>query len=382
MLAAVVVCAALGSVHASAQKRLQVKLKHPPTLGNALAAARLILNPASGDCGQKFIELLAVDMAAHGILVMSAPELETLAAQHHVQAAVLPDGSMPAPLVKAIGPAALLSVVVTRCEARPIPPFLSGGLPAMHVARTEGHFQATLRFVDLSNGQEILTQNIHGDSHKDNESQTGSPESPGAEEVRALALGLAVVDAQHLYLPWIERREIAVADDKDCELKPAFDLVNAGDYEAAARITRSSAKSCQSKSAAAAWYNLGVVEMLTSHYRDALAAFDESLKLRENRTVAEVRNDCRSMAEAEARPSVARGPEPPSGTQQQAAAQTGMLLTNDFILKLVQGNIGEDEIVKMIASQPAQFKLAPDDLEKLKQSGVSTAILSAMQSKK
>ena len=382
MLAAVFVCAAFGTVQANAQKRVQVKLKHPPTLGNALAATRLILSPAAGDCGQKFSELLTVDMAAHGILVMSASELEALVAQHHIQAAFLPDGSMPAQLAKAIGPAALLSVAVTRCEARPIPPFLSGGLPAMHIARTEGHFQATLRFLDLSKGQEILTQNIRGDSHKDNESQTGSPESPGADDVRALALGLAVVDARHLYLPWIERREIAIADDKDCELKPAFDLVKAEDYEAAARLARSSAKSCQSKSAAAAWYNLGVVEMLTSNFRDAVAAFDESLKLRNNRTVAELRNDCRSMADAEARPSVAHGPAPLSGQPQQAAAQTGMILTNEFVLKLVQGNVSEEEIVRMIRSQPAQFKLAADDLEKLKQSGVSTAILSAMQVKK
>ena len=381
-LIALTVSALLAVLTASAEKRVQVKLQHPPTLGNALAAARVILGPVAGACAQKFSELLAVDMAAHGILVMSAQELESAAAQNHLRLSFPPDAALSAQLVKAIGPAALVSIVVNRCEARPIPPFLSGGLPAMHVARTEGHFQAAIRFIDLAKDREIVAQDIRGDSRKDNESQTGVPESPGAEEVRALALRQALEDAQHLYVPWIERREIALADDKECNLKQVFDLVKAGDYEGAARAARLSAEGCQSKSAASAWYNLGVAEMLASHYREALAALDQSLKLRDNRTVAEARNDCRAMVDAQARPSVARDLEPSGGNEQKVATQTGILLTNDIIVKLVQGNTAEDEIIKMIASQPVQFKLQADDLQKLRQSGVSDTILSAMRAKK
>jgi len=62
--------------------------------------------------------------------------------------------------------------------------------------------------------------------------------------------------------------------------------------------------------------------------------------------------------------------------------QTGILLTNDFIVKLVEGNVAEEEILKMIASQPARFSLAPDDVLKLKQAGVSDSILAAMRGKK
>ena len=40
---------------------------------------------------------------------------------------------------------------------------------------------------------------------------------------------------------------------------------------------------------------------------------------------------------------------------------------------LVQGNIAGDEIIKMIATQPVQFKLEPDDIQKLKLGGDTTS---------
>lgn len=373
--------AVLASTPASAEKRVQVNLKHPPALGNSLSAARVVIGPVVGDCSPKFSEMLTVDMAAHGVLVMSSQELASMAAQHHIQVAAPLDVAASAQLSGAIGPAALVSITVSRCEARQIPTFLSGGLPATHVSRTEGHFDAAVRFTDVSNGQEIATQNISAESHKDNESQTGVADHPAAPEVRELAVNKALQDAQHLYMPWIEHREVALADDKDCNLKETFDLIKAGDYEGAARIARSNAQACQSKSAAAAWYNLGVAEMLASHYADALPAFDQSLKLRNNRTVAELRGECSALAGAQARHSLAKGVEPAKDTP-QAATQTGILLTNDFIVKLVQGKIAESEIIKMIATQPVRFKLEPEDIQKLKQAGVPDALVSAMRARK
>ncbi len=372
--------AMLAAVPASADKRLPVNLKHPPTLGNSLAAARVVVGPVAGDCAARFSEMLTVDMAAHGVLVMSSLELASVATRHHIPIPSPLDAAASAQLAGAIGPAALVAISVTRCEARQLPTFLSGGLPATHVSRTEGHFEASVRFTDLANGQEIAAQNIRVDAHKDNESQTGVADHPAAPEVRELAVNKALQDAQHLYLPWIEHREIALSDEKDCNLKASFDLVKTGDYEGAARVARSNAQACQSKSAAAAWYNLGAAEMLASHYEAALPAFDESLKLRNNRAVAELRSDCSALASAQARHSLAKGVEPARGSQ-PANARTGILLTNDFIIKLVQGSISGDEIIQMIATQPVQFKLEPADIQVLKQAGVPDAVVAAMRAR-
>jgi hypothetical protein len=56
-------------------------------------------------------------------------------------------------------------------------------------------------------------------------------------------------------------------------------------------------------------------------------------------------------------------------------------MTNAFIMQLVESNVAEDEIVKMVTDQPASFDLGPDALAKLKAAGTPSAVLSAMINK-
>src|SRR5580698_543623 len=53
-------------------------------------------------------------------------------------------------------------------------------------------------------------------------------------------------------------------------------------------------------------------------------------------------------------------------------------LTNESVLKLVKADMGDDVIVNMINSQPANFSLGTDDLIALKGGGVSQKVISAM----
>ena len=48
-----------------------------------------------------------------------------------------------------------------------------------------------------------------------------------------------------------------------------------------------------------------------------------------------------------------------------AAAQE--ILTNDSILKMVKGGLGDDLIITIVHNQPGRYSLTPDDLVKLKQ---------------
>jgi hypothetical protein len=78
------------------------------------------------------------------------------------------------------------------------------------------------------------------------------------------------------------------------------------------------------------------------------------------------------------------GPPPGKAHQStigQAArdAQTGILFTNDLVIRLVQGDVADQDILKMIATQPNRFALGLDDLVKLKQAGAPDAIAAAMQ---
>ncbi|HEY1207149.1 MAG: hypothetical protein ABSH46_01015 [Bryobacteraceae bacterium] len=355
------VAAFLGvTFQAGAEKKEWVKVYHAATLP-VLAGSRVVFGQVSGDCARELAGLLAADLALHKIGVVSPEEL-----------AGLPPGI---PVVK-------ISVDVSRCQSLPVPPIIGSGMPAVHISRTEGRILATIRVVDLASGAELAAEPIRAEAKKENQAQTGQPEWPGAPEVKELTLRQAVADAQHLYLPWLETREVVFMDDKECNLKAAFELLHTGDYEKVAAVARASAEGCKAnaKVAAGAWYNLGVAYMLVRKYDQALAALAASQKLHESKAAAEIVAACqqsKATAEAEARRMAAQAPKPSEGE-----VQTGILLTNDFIVKLVEGNVAEEEILKMIASQPARFSLAPDDVLKLKQAGVSDSILAAMRGKK
>jgi len=53
-------------------------------------------------------------------------------------------------------------------------------------------------------------------------------------------------------------------------------------------------------------------------------------------------------------------------------------LTNDSILKLVKAGMGDEIIVNMVNTQPANFSLGPEDLIALKKGAVSEKVINAM----
>src|ERR1700688_137080 len=60
------------------------------------------------------------------------------------------------------------------------------------------------------------------------------------------------------------------------------------------------------------------------------------------------------------------------------AAAAQQPLTNEGIIKMVKGGLGEDIIVTVIERQPGTFSITADDLIRLKQAGATDKILAAM----
>lgn len=344
------VAVALAAPQARAEKRVMVKVERSAELDAVLIGKSVVLTPAAGECPREFSELLAQDLAARGFPVVSREQAKA--------------------------PAVVISLDATRCEARPREPLRGAGLPAVHISRTEGHVAIALRITDLASGQELATTTVRGDAQKENQSQSGQPEYPSPPEVRQMAVKQTLVQARRLYLPWIDNREIPVMDGKECNLRAAYELAKAGDYQSLLRQSRANAASCASfpKSAADASYNLGVALLLNRQYEEALPAFTAAGEIR---GAAGLMDLCRKETAARAARAPKPAEPPPGGT-----SQTGIILTNDFIIKMVQGNVAEDEILRMIATQPVRFTFGPDDLVRLNEAGVSQAIVTAMRGKR
>jgi len=341
---------------ARAEKKIAVKIAHAPILAGALAGKLVAPGQLTGDCAKEFGGLLFQDMRAHG--------------------ATMGGGADSTP---ATAPAIVLSIDVSRCEARPQPAMLGEGLPAVHISRTEGWFLAQVRAVDAASGQEVASLAVHGHAQKENQSQTGSPEWPAPSDLKSMALRQGLAEAQRLYTPWIESREIPFMDSKECHLKQAYDVAKAGDYEALVKLSRASAESCGtgSKAAMEAWYNLGVASLLVRQYDEAVSAFEKATELNGGQLVAGLMEECRRESAA------LKALQPKAAPAVQGApVQAGIVLTNDFIVKLIDGNVAEEEVLRMIATQPGRFSLEPGDLARLKAAGVPDSVIAAMRNKR
>lgn len=342
--------------NAGAEKKVVFKIAHPASLSGALGGRPVAPGELKGDCAKEFGALVFQDMRAHGITVAGGADA---------------NAAQPSPIV--------VSIDVSRCEGRPLQAVLGEGLPAVHISRTEGWFAAQLRAVDSATGQELASVAVRGHAQKENQSQTSEPEWPAPADLKALAMRQGVAEAQRLYTTWTENREVPFMDGKECHLKQEFDLAKGGDYEALVKLSRANAESCGagSKAATDAWYNLGVACLVAHHYDAAVQAFEKAVDLNGAKLVAGLLDESRrESAEMKARQPIA-APAAPA-----APVQTGILMTNDFVVKLIDGNIAVDEVLKMIANQPGRFSLEPADLARLKAAGVPDTVVAAMKAKK
>ncbi|MFY9727758.1 MAG: tetratricopeptide repeat protein, partial [Bryobacteraceae bacterium] len=254
---------------ATGQKKLQVKMPHPPILGESLAGARVILGEVTGRCSQEFSSLLRQDLLAHDIPLVAQAE----------------------PGVTAV---VTISVDISECQALPEPAIIGSGLPAMHISRTVGHFLATLHVKDWWSGEELATQTLRADPSKQNESPTTQPEWPAPADFIATARLQALGQTRRLYEPWIDTEEMQFMDDKDCNLRTEFELFKAADYKGLLQAALANSASCHSnpKTVAAAWYNLGIAYMVMQNYDGALAAFAKTGKLAGSRMVTDAAAQC------------------------------------------------------------------------------------------
>lgn len=68
----------------------------------------------------------------------------------------------------------------------------------------------------------------------------------------------------------------------------------------------------------------------------------------------------------------------PAAIAKETPAAGGKVITNEDVLSLHSAGFGDDLIIAKIKSASHQFKLEPDDLVRLKNSGISERVLTAM----
>jgi len=383
-------------------KKTPVMISHPARLGLPLKGKTVAFNPASGaSCSQQFVESLIQDFGSHGVNIVNRANIDTILKEHQFQfASGVVDQRSAVEFAKISGAAYMVFINITRCNAQQSPPLQDTGTPLLsnqpvviHISRTLAHVQAAIHTVDLATGTDISRQ-VQSDQQKENRNQGGGlwPEYPSSEEVQDLAVRDAVAKASGLFFPWVETREVAFLDSKECNLKEAFNLLKGGDINAVVRASQDNVEQCKSQKPnhlADAYYNLGVAYMLNHDYDRALDSLSQANKLHSEPMILEAMGDVRtakSEEQALVEHKVAEGNVENQQKEQQKEAQKQVAeetLTNKDIINFVQTvHMSDDLVVTMIQTKPGKFDTKADDIISLKKAGVSDKVIAAMLTKK
>jgi hypothetical protein len=373
--------------------QVSVHLQHAAATGVDLQGKKVAFGQIAGPCADQFSDLIAPALQAKGVEVINREHLNAVLAEHRFQVSSSVDPTTAVELGRILGPSIMIFVNVSRCgvEHKLLYEDQFAG-PRVNVSRTEAHFLASVHTVDLATGGELAVQSIEANPKAEHRSTTGIPEYPSEIEAQDEAVRLAAGRVEHLYFPWTENRAISFMNGKESNLRQAYDLMKAGEYDAALKLSEQNVETCRSdpkvNHQADAWYNLGIAYMVADDYNHALDALNQANQLHSDKTTLDAIAECRTAkagteAVASRASEQAQEAERQSAERQQRADETAKAaLTNEAVVKMVKGGLSEDVIVRMIANQPGRFALTPDDLVNLKRAGVPDKVIAAMLDKK
>lgn len=287
---------------------IQVTINHPPGLG--LEVSRVAFGPEEGDCSGEFVDALISDFTGSGVEVVNRRQMEALAAEHELSLSGVVRREDAVELGEILGPTALVFVSVRRCttetdrKTRTLGKYDDGTTAYEYVARRTGFFRASIQVVDLATARIDRARTVSFTIPEQNTSRDHRPSFPSRYRVLDRVMRLAVGQIHNWFFPWTERRTLKFFDNNDCNLKLAYNLVQAGDYEAARDQSEENVRACEvyrqekSKLFARALYNLGISEFLLHNYDAALEAFDQSLRVEDLDPTPQAILDCRKAKES------------------------------------------------------------------------------------
>ncbi len=291
--------------------QVAVTLRHPPGLG--LRVSRIAFGPARGAESQQFVDALVQDLVASGIEVVDRQNVEALMAERKLTLAGYVDREGAASLGKALGPAALVFVNVSRAateQSRVFEDYRDGQdrVHRRYISRTQAFFKASVQTVDLSTGR-IFQATMLEFSPKEERKTVDQccAEYPPAYTVLDDAMRQAVASVHRLFAPWDETTRLYFFDDKECGLRTAYAMLKAGDFDGVMKQSAANLEACKAtpgvkaKTLAHAHYNLGMAHLLRDDHDRALEAFAESQRAQPSDIAARASVDARqakALAEA------------------------------------------------------------------------------------
>lgn len=387
---------------ALANPTIYVKITHPPGLG--LKIDKVAFNLATGNCSDQIIDALISDFVNNDVEVIDRNNLEAILNEHDFNLSGYVDKNSAVSIGKIIGPSALLTVKVLRCqteikdnlyvdEKRYNAETKKYYIERAYIARTTVYLKASIQTTDLATGKIFSARVLEYSPTFENKSYKGKPEAPSEFETQEKAFSYLTNDVHKMFFSWQESVSLIFFNNKKGNLKEAFNALKAGSVDKAFEVSQKNLEFCKSSSEikdkilAHAYYNMGIMHLLRDDYENTLMNLRESQKIRSGKVVSDAITKCEEAKKlSEEMQKVDEKAElviQNNIKQSQEIQQTEKenTLTNADIISLTEKKLPVSLILQKIKTSTCSFDTSTDALIELSNAGVSEDVIMQMMEK-
>ncbi len=272
--------------------RVTIELQHPPY--SHLRVKTVAFTKPEGECGDSMFSRLESDFINSGVEVVDRQHFDAVLAEHKFQVSGLVDQKTAVDVGALVGAQALIMVRMLQCDtSQRTQRFQDRKGNVRYEYFTDAAINGTIRTIDLTTGKVLAAQPFD-----DKESEGSWSGYPDRKNMIFEAEDSATSKIHRMFFPWTENRTFIFFDDKECDLKLAFQLVKATDLEGGLKQSDANLDACRGMSEvkpkvlAHAYYNVGMAHFLLNQFDDALPNFMEAEKLQGGSIVTEAMKEC------------------------------------------------------------------------------------------
>ncbi len=383
--------------------KVAVQMVHPPGFG--LKINKVVFNTATGQCSDQVIDAMISDFVNNKVEVIARENLKSILSEQNFNLSEYVDKNSAMSIGKILGPSALVSVKVLRCQTESKDNLYkdvekydakskSNYVERVYIAKTTVYLKVSVQTTDLTTGRVFAAQVIEDSPTYESTSTSGRPEIPSSVMVQERAISSIINDFHKLFFSWTETNNLVFYDDKDGGLKDAYKALKVGDIASAFSISKKNLDFCKSeekikdKILARAYYNLGIMYFIQNDYDNAITNLLESNKLRSGGIVTDAIVTCRKAKELS---------ESMNKIDEKAAFQVEMgknklkqsdeskdknALSNSDVISLTKNKLPNSLIIQKIKTSTCSFNTSTDALVELTKAGVSEDIIILMMDRK
>jgi hypothetical protein len=344
-------------------------------------------------CAQGLKDRLSETVTRSGTFELFDPaSLGMALAERDYQASAFANRTNAIRLGKLLGPTAIVSGTVSRCnvdvsalKSQQGRKDKKGRISTYYTRETTAHVGLSVQVIDVATSKVVVFRSFSSNPVEQRSATDEAPEAVDANELLGRAVLEAEQNVEHLLFGWRESINVTVHADKECDLKPAADQIRGGDFTGAAEtMQKAIARQCGAPddkiALAKAYHNRGVALTYAGQPEEGLKSLQQANILWPGSLSEDAMTAARKVIEAKGEQEVqdAAVAATSANAAAAAAAADASLMSNKDVIEMVQAKLSDQIIMVKMRTTKCKFDTSTSALIQLKKAGASDAIVLAM----